>query len=88
MILLFDPSDNAIIPFDWSDVLTDTVLLTSVTHSVDSPLVKGAESNTATTSTVKVSGAIHGGRYMVSAQALLNNGEIINRQFPILGWNS
>ena len=87
-IILFDPSDAAIITFDWADVLTGSVTVSSVTHSVDSPLAKLNESNTTTTSSVKVSGALHGGLYMVSGQATLSNGEVINRQFPVRGWNS
>ena len=87
-ILLFDPSDDAIVTFNWADVLPSGVTVSSVTHTVDSPLVKGAESNTTTTSSVKVSGALHGGLYMVTGSATLSNGEVINRQFPIRGWNS
>jgi hypothetical protein len=87
-IALFDPSDDAYMSFDWSDSLGSGVTVSSVTHSVQLPLVKGAEDSTSTTSAVKLSGAVHGGLYLVSAEATLSNGEVINRQFPIRGWNS
>jgi hypothetical protein len=87
-MILFDPSDNALITFDWSDVLPESVTVASVVHTVSSPLTKSTESNSTTTSTVKVTGAQHGGMYVIEGQATLSNGEVINRQFPIRGWNS
>jgi hypothetical protein len=87
-MILFDPGDDAVVTFDWSDVLPAGVTVASVVHAVDSPLVKGAESNTTTTSSVKLSGAAHCGLYMVTGAATLSNGEVLNRQFPIRGWNS
>lgn len=90
-IVLLDPSDSALITVDWSDVLTGGLtLLGSVTHTVPSPLSKVSESTNAGAglSQVKVSGAVHGALYMVEAQATLSNGETINRQFPVRGWNS
>lgn len=87
-MILFDPSDSAVVTFDWSDVLPSTITVSAVTHTVESPMTKVSESNTTTTSSVKVSGAVHGGIYMVSGEATLSNGEVLNRQFPIRGWNS
>ncbi len=87
-MILFDPSDNALVTFDWTDVLPGSVTVASVVHTVPSPLVKGTESTSSPTSSVKISGAVHGGMYMVEGQATLSNGEVINRQFPIRGWNS
>lgn len=87
-MILFDPSDNALVTFDWSDVLPEAVTVTGAVHTLPSPLVKGTESYTSSTSTVKVSGAQHGAMYMVEGQATLSNGEVLNRQFPIRGWNS
>lgn len=89
-IVLLDPSDNALITIDWTDVLSGSVTLSSVTHTVPSPLSKGTEStNTGTgQSQVRVSGAVHGAMYMIEAQATLSNGDVINRQFPVRGWNS
>lgn len=87
-MILFDPSDNALVTFDWTDVLPASVTVIGVVHTVPSPLVKGTESASSPTSSVKISGAVHGGMYMVEGQATLSNGEVINRQFPIRGWNS
>lgn len=87
-IILFDPSDSAVVTFDWTDVLPSATTVSSATHTVPSPLTKVSESNTTNTSSVKISGAVHGGRYMVEGQATLSNGEVLNRQFEIKGWNS
>jgi hypothetical protein len=87
-IAIFDPTDSALQSFDWTDALPDGVTVSSVTHSVESPMTVLSESNTTTTSSAKLSGAAHGGYYMVSASATLSNGEVINRQFPIRGFNS
>lgn len=89
-MILFDPGDSAVVTFDWSDVLPSTspeTTVSSVTHSVTG-LTLVSESNTTTTSSVKISGAAHGGLYMVEGSATLSNGEVINRQFPIRGFNS
>ena len=90
-VLLIDPSDNVLVTFEWAD-LPDGVTLSTVLHSVPSPLVKGTESTNAGagTSTVKVGAgtAVHGQRYMVEAQATLSNGETLNRQVPVLVWNA
>lgn len=87
-MITFDPGDQAIVTFDWTDVLPASVTVSAVTHAVDSTLTIVSESSTTTTSSVKLSGAVHGGLYMVSGSATLTNGEVINRQFPIRGWNS
>lgn len=89
-IVLLDPSDDAVITIDWADVLNGVVSLAGVVHTVPSPLSKGTESTNSSTglSQVKVSGAVHGTLYMLEASATLSNGEIINRQIPVRGWNS
>ncbi len=89
-IVLLDPSDSALITVDWSDILATGITLTAVDHTVPSPLTRVGQTFDGGTglSQVKVSGAAHGVRYMIEAQATLSNGEIINRQFPALGWNS
>jgi len=89
-IVLLDPSDNTLITIDWADVLASGITLSSVTHTVPSPLAKGTETTNSGTgqSQVKVSGAVHGAMYMVEAQATLSNGDVVNRQFPVRGWNS
>lgn len=90
-IALLDPDDQALVTIDWSDVLTSGVTLSgSVLHIVPLPLTKTSESTDIGTnrSQVRIAGAVHGALYMVSAQATLSNGETINRQFPLRGWNS
>ena len=87
-MILADPSDVVVVTFDWSPSLPDTVTVDSATHSVDSPMAKVDEGLVGAVSFVKVSGALHGHIHMVTAQATLSNGETINRQFPIRGWNS
>lgn len=89
-VVLLDPSDSAFVTIDWSDVLSGGLTLGAVTHTVPSPLTKISESTDALLglSQVKVSGAVHGGLYMIEAQSTLSNGETVNRQFPVRGWNS
>ena len=80
-VILIDPLDEVIISFDWTDALPAGVLVYSVTHTVSSPLTKVSESTTPAQnlSTCKISGALHGGTYLVQATASLDNGETINR---------
>lgn len=87
-MILCDPGDSVIVTFDWSDVLPTSVTVSSATHSIDTPMTKVSESSTSTTSAVKVSGAVHGTICMVTGIATLSNGEVVNRQFPVRGWNS
>lgn len=90
-IVVLDPSDEAIVPIDWTDSLPSTVTLTgTVEHTVPTPLVRISQGTDALNnlSQLKVRGMVHGGLYMIEAQATLSNGEIINRQFPVRGWNS
>lgn len=87
-MILCDPGDSIIVTFDWSGDLASGVTVSSATHSVDSPMSKVTESATTTTSAVKVTGAVHGGMCMVTGIATLSNGEVVNRQYPIRGWNS
>jgi hypothetical protein len=86
-IVMLWEDDQAVIPIDWEDILPTGVTVSTVTHSVPSPLTKSSESNTSTTSAVKVTGAVHGGRYSVTGAATLSNGEVLNRSWPVLGWN-
>jgi hypothetical protein len=89
-VVLINPSDQLVITFDYSNELASGITLTSATHTVPSPMTKVSESfDTANAlSQVKVSGAVHGQTQMIGGQATLSNGEIINRQFPVRGWNS
>lgn len=87
MIPLIDPGDSANFRMDWSDALPSGVTVSAVTHTLPSPLTKVSESNDTTTSTVRVSGALHAGLYLVEAAATLSNGETLNRQFPLRCFN-
>ncbi len=89
-IVLADPGDSMIITIDWSDVLATGVTLDTVVHTVPSPLVRVSQSTDTGTgqSQVRISGALHGAIYMIEAEATLSNTEVVNRQFPVRGWNS
>jgi hypothetical protein len=88
--IIFDPSDNGWITFHWDEWIPSGVSLVSVTHSVPLPMTITAETTDVLSqqSAVRISGAQHGGRYMVTAQAVMSNGETLNRQYPIVGWDS
>lgn len=88
MIPLIDPGDTASFTIDWSDALGSAVLGT-VTHVVPAPLAKVDESTDASSkqSTVRVTGAVHGGMYQIEGSTTLNTGEVLNRQFPLRCFN-
>ncbi len=93
-IVLFDPGDVASVQLDWSDALDVNATLQGVSHTLPAPLVKVGEAFNDTVSSVGIRGATHGALYMVEAQATLSTTnpdgtpQILNRQFPIRGWNS
>jgi len=89
-VVLLDPGDSVFITIDWADVLVDGITLASATHTVPSPLTRVSQSDSPSTgkSQVRVSGALHGVTYMIEAVATLSNGEVVNRQFPVRGWNA
>lgn len=86
-----DPDDDLLLEFDWSDVLSATVTLVSVTHVVSLPLVA---SNQVTdtlegTSQVDLSGAVvHGALYVMTVTATLSDGSTVVRSWPIRAFNS
>jgi hypothetical protein len=86
-VLLIDPGDNASFAINWSDVLDAGVTVSSVVHTLPSPLVKGAESTVSPNSYVSISGAVHGKIYMIEGAATLSTGEVLNRQFPLRCFN-
>ena len=87
-IPLIDPTDQAAFTIDWSDVVGGASM-GAVLHTVPPPLTKISESSDTPNklSTVKVSGAIHGGMYLIDGLTTLSNGETINRQFPLRCFN-
>lgn len=88
MIPLIDPDDVVLFRLEWSD-LPSGVTIGAVTHAVPSPLTKVEETTVSASaySDVKVSGAKHGGLYMIEGQTTLSNGEVLNRQFPLRCFN-
>ncbi len=87
-IPLIDPSDAASYIVTWDD-LPAAVTIGTVTHTVPSPLTKLSESTNSGSaqSTVRISGAVHGGSYLIEGQTTLSNGEVLNRQFTLLCFN-
>lgn len=83
------PSDSAKLQLDWTDVLGDTLTLSSVTHTVPSPLTKVGETTDTVNglSEVQVSGAQHGVTYPISAAATLSDGQVITRVIPARAFN-
>lgn len=81
MIPLKDPGDSIDYLMTWDGLGAAT--LSSVTHTAPSPLTKVSESNTTTTSTVRVSGGVHGATYSIVGTATLNTGRTLIRSFPL-----
>lgn len=89
-IVLVDPAETVNVQFNFTGLI-GSATLSSVVHTVPSPLVKDAEAtNSPITgwSTVKLHGALHGGLYQVEATATLNNGEVVNRAATVRGFNA
>lgn len=92
-IVLFDPGDSAPVELDWADAL-GSATLQAVVHTLPNGLTKMGETNDNTKSYVGISGARHGGLYLIEAQATLSttnpdgSQQVLNRQFPLRGWNS
>ena len=87
MISLKNPGDNIDFEMSWTNI--GTALLSSVVHSVDasSGLTVVSQSNTGTTSLVRLSGAVHGGVYLVTGTATLDTGRTLVRPFPLRVFN-
>lgn len=85
-ILYVDPQDQAIITVEWDDLLEVGITFQGeVTHIVPAPLEKVSEATDAANkrSFVTVRGQKHGGLYSLEAQAVLSNGETVNKNFPV-----
>lgn len=89
-IPLVHPSDSASIPLDWSDVLGDSLTLSSVTHTLPAGLTKVSESTDTANglSQVTVSGATHGQLYHIQAAATLSDGQVVTRVIPARAFNA
>lgn len=82
-VMLKNPGDSIDFTMTWSNIGSATV--TGAVHSVDatSGLTIVSESNTTTTSTVRLSGANHGGLYNVKGTATLSTGRTLVRNFSL-----
>ena len=81
MIPLKSPGDSIDFLMTWDGISPATI--SSATHTVPTDLTKVSESNTTTTSTVRVSGGKHGKTYQVVGVATLNTGRTLERTFPL-----
>lgn len=86
-IPVIDPDDTRVFSPSWADELPAGVTLEDVAHTLPSPLVHEGESNTDTTSSVRISGAKHSQMYSVQCTATLSNGETMSRGFPLRCFN-
>lgn len=87
-VIHINPGSTPIIPIDWTDVLPTGVVLSSVSHSVPSPLTLDSEGNSTTSSWAKFSGQLHAGVYLLEAVAVLDNGETIKRPVTLVSSRS
>lgn len=89
-MILFDPSDNALITVEWDGLGDATV--TGAQFTLPSPLVLVSapvidNGGDIPSTTFRVRGAVHGWVYDVEGQVTLDTGETIGRNFRIRGWN-
>lgn len=82
-VMLKNPSDSIDYTMEWNNL--DGATLSSVTHTVESSsgLTVVGQSNTTSTSTVRLSGGSHGGTYNIKGTATLNNGRTLVRNFTL-----
>ena len=81
-----DPNEVFVYTFDWSAELATGETISSVINTVDNGLVLDAESNTTTTSTVRISAGNLGSTASVVAQITTSNSQILRDRvlFPIV----
>ena len=79
------PDAVLVYEFDWADEVPAGASLLSVTHVVPSPaaMVANTFDAQAKTSTVAVGSGVHGGLYVISAEATLSTGETVPAQFTL-----
>jgi len=80
-VLLKNPGDDIDFSMTWGNLGAATI--SSVIHTAPNGLTKISESNTTTTSTVRLSGATHAQTYNVKATATLDTGRTLVRTFPL-----
>lgn len=79
--------EDLLLTFDWAAVLPDGITLASVVHNVPSPLVKGPEANTATTSDIDLQGGEHAAHVVVEMVGTLSNAAQLTIKWPVRCWN-
>ena len=80
---------------DFSDVLVQGVVVTACEWSISpvsgspaAPTLAAQSDDFANKqSSIRVSGATHGGRYVLQAKATLNNGEVVVKDIALVGFN-
>lgn len=89
-IALKDPDEDLLLTFDWSDVLSDGVTLALAAHTVPLPLTGANDATSAVngTSSVDISGGVHGGLYVLTIVATLSDASTVTRSWPIRVFNS
>ena len=86
-ILLHNPADSGSYAADWTDALPDGGTLATVAHTMPTGLTLVSQSNNDDTSSVRISGGVHGRTYRVMAAATMSNGEVINRPLVLTVFN-
>lgn len=88
-VILFNPSDNAFVTFDWGDTLPAGVTLNGApTYTAPAPLTITAGPVSGNLSQAKLTGGLHGAIYQIAGVALLSNTESMTRVFPVRFINS
>lgn len=84
------PSGSLKYTFEWADIIPQGVALGDAIYDLDGlTLDSNAIDNAGQTSTVQLSGVVHGGLYIVTATAVLSNGERVpDQQLIVRGFNS
>ena len=74
---------------DFTDEMPTAGTISSVTFSGSSALTLSSQSNDFANykSSIKVSGAAHGGSYVLQAKAVLSNGESVVKDISLIGFN-
>jgi hypothetical protein len=86
-VLLHNPLDSGNYTAEWEDAVPSGGSIASVVHTVPDGLTKVSEGVDGTTSTVRISGGVHGRTYMVQAAATMSTGEVINRPLVLTVFN-
>lgn len=84
-MITLDPADAANVSINWTDLGSAT--LVSVAYTAIPGVTLTSQGVAGATSTVRVSGLVHGRTYQLEATATLSTGETLNRNIPIRAFN-